>query len=148
VWDAESVLCRARSAYAEHMAHCLVCSRSLIDPDAILSIQEKLDKAAEELKLWFRRPSELFRNGIRIVEHKNSIFRRFLMARLTTKQLAGRIRRTLRKVERTSGVPADNPALKSLKKIFQRRLRELENATDPQHPPVPDWTRGHRTCCS
>jgi hypothetical protein len=49
VWSAESALVKARSAYAQHMAHCLVCSRTLIGPDAILTIQEKLDNVAESL---------------------------------------------------------------------------------------------------
>ena len=48
-WAAESASFKARSAYAEHMAHCIVCSRSLIEPDAILTIQEKLDKASGSL---------------------------------------------------------------------------------------------------
>jgi len=48
VWDAESMLFKARSAYAEHMAHCLVCSRRLITPDAVSTIHEKLKKESED----------------------------------------------------------------------------------------------------
>lgn len=47
VWAAESEFLKARRAYSEHMAQCIVCSRSLIDPDAILVINETLEKAAE-----------------------------------------------------------------------------------------------------
>jgi len=47
VWGAESALHKARSAYAIHVAHCLVCSRTLIDADAVLAIHEKLDRAAD-----------------------------------------------------------------------------------------------------
>jgi hypothetical protein len=47
VWGAESALHKARSAYAIHMAHCLVCSRTLIDADAVLVIHEKLHRAAD-----------------------------------------------------------------------------------------------------
>jgi len=48
VWDGESMLFKARFAYAEHMAHCLVCSRRLITSDAVATIYEKLKKAPEE----------------------------------------------------------------------------------------------------
>ena len=37
-----------RSAYAEHMAHCLVCSRRLVTPDAVARLYEKLKRASEE----------------------------------------------------------------------------------------------------
>lgn len=33
---------RARRAYSEHMAECVVCSRRLITPDALAAIREKL----------------------------------------------------------------------------------------------------------
>lgn len=49
VWNAESDLYKARSAYALHMAHCLVCSRTLVDSEALLTIHQKLDKAAGSL---------------------------------------------------------------------------------------------------
>lgn len=42
VKSAESSLFKARHAYADHMAHCLVCSRRLVAHDAISQIQEKL----------------------------------------------------------------------------------------------------------
>lgn len=64
----------------------------------------------------------------------------------SSSKLAKSIKETLMKVEETCGVPADNPALLSLKKIFRRRIHELESARDPDHPPFPDWTRGHRRC--
>jgi hypothetical protein len=44
---AESALLKARHAYADHMALCLVCSRRVIEPDAIASIHEKLRNEAE-----------------------------------------------------------------------------------------------------
>jgi len=65
----------------------------------------------------------------------------------SSKKLVNSIKQTLLKVQRSSGVPSDNPALVSLKQILRRRLREVENAKDPEHPPVPDWTRGYRRCC-
>jgi len=49
VRNAESALIKARHAYAEHMAHCLTCSRRLVVPDAIAIIHKKL-RAAEECK--------------------------------------------------------------------------------------------------
>lgn len=61
----------------------------------------------------------------------------------SAKQLSDSIRETIQKVERTAGVPRNNPELVSLKKILKSRLRELENATDPEHPPLADWTSGH-----
>jgi hypothetical protein len=42
------MLYKTRSAYALHMAHCLVCSRRLITTDAVATINEKLKKASEE----------------------------------------------------------------------------------------------------
>lgn len=48
VHNAESELARARYAYAEHMGHCLVCSRALIVPEAISVVREKLKKVSEE----------------------------------------------------------------------------------------------------
>ena len=39
---AESALYAARSAYVEHMAHCLICSRGLVAPGALTKIMEKL----------------------------------------------------------------------------------------------------------
>ena len=59
-------------------------------------------------------------------------------------KLAGSIKETISNVEQTSGVPPDNPDLQSLKDILSDRLSEVENAADPEHPPVPDWTLGHR----
>ena len=47
VKNAESALFKSRYAYADHMAHCIKCSRRLIVPDAISEIQEKL-RASEE----------------------------------------------------------------------------------------------------
>ena len=43
VKDAESGLFQARHAYSEHMAHCTICSRRLVTPDAISAIRERLD---------------------------------------------------------------------------------------------------------
>lgn len=48
VKSAESALCKARYAYAAHMAHCLVCSRKLVTPDAIATIHEKLNSESKE----------------------------------------------------------------------------------------------------
>jgi hypothetical protein len=62
------------------------------------------------------------------------------------KQLADGIRRTIFKVERTAGLRADNAELLSLKAILRRRIRELEHASDPNHPPMADWTRGRERC--
>ena len=45
-WEAESKARKSCSALAEHMAQCIVCSRSLINPDAMSIIQAKLEKAA------------------------------------------------------------------------------------------------------
>ena len=59
-----------------------------------------------------------------------------------SKQLADGIRKTIHKVERTAGVPPDNPELVSLEGILERRVRELEDASDPEHPPMADWTSG------
>jgi hypothetical protein len=39
---AHGELIRARHAYVQHMAHCLVCSRRLITSDALDTIREKL----------------------------------------------------------------------------------------------------------
>jgi hypothetical protein len=49
----------------------------------------------------------------------------------------------LRTVEQSSGVPAQDPGLVALKRIFVRRLREIEQSRKGI-PPLPDWTRGHR----
>jgi hypothetical protein len=38
-----SELSKARHAYVEHMATCLICSRRLITSDALVTIREKLD---------------------------------------------------------------------------------------------------------
>lgn len=43
VRDAESELYKARYEYSDHMAHCVICSRRLIPPDAIPTIQERLE---------------------------------------------------------------------------------------------------------
>src|SRR3569833_440691 len=48
VWDAESMLFKARFSYAAHMAHCHVCSRRLITSDAVATIYEMVKKASEE----------------------------------------------------------------------------------------------------
>jgi hypothetical protein len=40
---AHSELIKARNAYVEHMAECLVCSRRLITSDAVVTIREKLN---------------------------------------------------------------------------------------------------------
>jgi hypothetical protein len=50
VKNAESALFKARYAYADHMSHCLVCSRRLVAPDAIEIIHDKLKVASEETK--------------------------------------------------------------------------------------------------
>ena len=42
VRSAESSLYEGRHAYADHMAHCVVCSRELVSADAIPQILEKL----------------------------------------------------------------------------------------------------------
>jgi len=42
VRNAQSALFKSRHAYAEHMAYCLVCSRRLVEPDAISIIHERL----------------------------------------------------------------------------------------------------------
>jgi hypothetical protein len=47
VRKAESSLFRSRHAYAEHMAHCLVCSSRLVVPDALSIIHEKLRMLSE-----------------------------------------------------------------------------------------------------
>jgi hypothetical protein len=47
VKNAESALVKARYAYADHMAHCLVCSRRLVVSDAISIIHEKLKESNE-----------------------------------------------------------------------------------------------------
>ena len=39
--NAQSDLLNARHKYSEHMAECVVCSRRLVVPDAITSIQER-----------------------------------------------------------------------------------------------------------
>ena len=44
----ESTLFKARYAYVEHMARCLVCSNSLVLPDAISIVRKKLTKLSEE----------------------------------------------------------------------------------------------------
>jgi hypothetical protein len=71
--------------------------------------------------------------------HINGLFD-FIMA--VSSQRADGIRKTISKVERSAGVPSDNPELVSLKNILKRRIRELENASDPEHPPMADWTKG------
>jgi hypothetical protein len=40
---AHSELVKARRAYIEHMANCLVCSRRLITSDAVVTIRSKLN---------------------------------------------------------------------------------------------------------
>jgi hypothetical protein len=45
VRKAESSLFKSRHAYSEHMAHCLMCSRRLVVPDALSIIHEKLKQA-------------------------------------------------------------------------------------------------------
>ena len=50
VRNAESALYKARFAYTDHMANCLICSRRLVVPDAIEIIQEKLRELSEESK--------------------------------------------------------------------------------------------------
>jgi len=40
---AYSELAKARHAYVEHMAACLVCSKRLVTSDALVKIREKLD---------------------------------------------------------------------------------------------------------
>jgi hypothetical protein len=45
---AESALFKSRYAYADHMAHCIVCSRKLITPNAIPEIQERLKRVVEQ----------------------------------------------------------------------------------------------------
>jgi hypothetical protein len=50
VKNAESALFKARYAYSEHMAHCLVCSKGLAVPDAILIIRDKLTSVPEASK--------------------------------------------------------------------------------------------------
>ena len=44
---AETLLYKARFAYVDHMANCVVCSRRLVEPNAISIIQEKLRSASE-----------------------------------------------------------------------------------------------------
>ena len=44
---AETFLYKARFAYVDHMANCVVCSRRLVEPNAISIIQEKLKSASE-----------------------------------------------------------------------------------------------------
>ena len=44
---AESALFKSRYAYADHMAHCIVCSRNLVGPDSIAMIEEKLKVASK-----------------------------------------------------------------------------------------------------
>ena len=39
---AKSELQKARHAYVEHMAECVLCSRRLVGPDAVIDIREKL----------------------------------------------------------------------------------------------------------
>ena len=46
VRNSESALVKARYAYTDHMAHCIVCSRRLVVPDAIETIHEKLKSAS------------------------------------------------------------------------------------------------------
>lgn len=43
---AASALFISRRDYADHMAHCIACSRRLVVPDAIALIQEKLEQEA------------------------------------------------------------------------------------------------------
>ncbi len=40
---AQSELLKARFSYADHMAHCMKCSRRLVASDAISTIQERLE---------------------------------------------------------------------------------------------------------
>lgn len=47
VKNAKSELIKTRSTYADHMAHCLVCSRSLVLPEAISTVHEKLKKVSD-----------------------------------------------------------------------------------------------------
>lgn len=49
--NAESVLFKARYAYAEHMAHCMVCSRNLVVPNAVSIVHDKLKKLSEDNSL-------------------------------------------------------------------------------------------------
>lgn len=51
VLNAESALFKARHAYAEHMAYCVVCSRRLVGPDAIETIHEKLQKMSDDAQI-------------------------------------------------------------------------------------------------
>lgn len=51
VKNAESALFKARHAFAEHMAHCIVCSRRLITADAISVIHDKLKESNEATSL-------------------------------------------------------------------------------------------------
>jgi hypothetical protein len=44
---AESALFKSRYAYADHMAHCMICSRHLVGPDSIAMIEEKLKVASQ-----------------------------------------------------------------------------------------------------
>lgn len=40
--QANAELIRARYAYVEHMANCLVCSKRLVTSDAVVTVREKL----------------------------------------------------------------------------------------------------------
>ncbi len=42
---AQTELTKARNFYVEHMSRCLLCSRRLIAPDALVTVREKLDKS-------------------------------------------------------------------------------------------------------
>jgi len=46
VKNAQSALFKARYAYADHMANCLVCSRRLVAPDAKPTIHDRLKEAS------------------------------------------------------------------------------------------------------
>lgn len=48
VKNALSELSKARYAYSDHMAHCMVCSRRLVDPEAISRINERLEFASSK----------------------------------------------------------------------------------------------------
>lgn len=51
VRNAQSALFKARYAYSEHMAHCIVCSRRLVIPNAISAIHKKLKESIESTNI-------------------------------------------------------------------------------------------------
>jgi hypothetical protein len=57
----------------------------------------------------------------------------------SSKRLEESIRKVLAKVEQTSGLPTNDPALVALRDLLRRRLRELKSGLI-QRPR--DWTRG------